>query len=498
MQPRRPQPHLAPLMRTTMWPISPAVLRPTHGLPSRIRPPPTPVPQKTPSSAVVLARGADLELGVGREVDVVAERDRRAAELLLERLAQVERARPLGQVHGAGDGALRVVDAARRADADAGEVGDASGRPPRATPRARRPCAPRSPSGPPLSGVWSRFAPEHLVVVVLVHDRGLDLRAAEVDAAVDRHGWHLARSGTVMLWAWRSGATTAGGSRCPRDTSSRSPSTGCCASGSKGSSTVRESDAVPWEWLARGPRRGRCWSASGTGTMTLREQRGLGLPWSEVLVERGRRSVGGTRGGGAAGAASTAIGMNLGGGTHHAGRDFARGYCLFNDVAVTLARLRSEGLVAARAGRRLRRPPGRRHRADPRPRSRRVHAVAARRPQLPVRAHPVRPRRRSAVRAPATTSTCARSSEALDVASPGARRHRVLPRRRRPVGGRPPRPPRADQGRPARARRARARRGCWGPATRSSSCSPAATRRTSRDTVDINAATVAASPSLTP
>ena len=28
--------------------------------------------------------------------------------------------------------------------------------------------------------------------------------------------------------------------------------------------------------------------------------------------------------------------MNLGGGTHHAGRDFARGYCLFNDVAVTL------------------------------------------------------------------------------------------------------------------------------------------------------------------
>ena len=37
--------------------------------------------------------------------------------------------------------------------------------------------------------------------------------------------------------------------------------------------------------------------------------------------------------------------MNLGGGTHHAGRDFARGYCLFNDVAVTVARLRAEGLV---------------------------------------------------------------------------------------------------------------------------------------------------------
>ncbi len=37
--------------------------------------------------------------------------------------------------------------------------------------------------------------------------------------------------------------------------------------------------------------------------------------------------------------------MNLGGGTHHAGRDFARGYCLFNDVGVALARLRAEGLA---------------------------------------------------------------------------------------------------------------------------------------------------------
>jgi DNA-binding GntR family transcriptional regulator len=41
------------------------------------------------------------------------------------------------------------------------------------------------------------------------------------------------------------------------------------------------------------------------------------------------------------------LGMNLGGGTHHAGRAFARGYCLFNDVVVALARLRAEGLVVA-------------------------------------------------------------------------------------------------------------------------------------------------------
>ena len=35
MQPRRPQGHLAPPRLTTMWPISPAAPRPSHGLPSR-------------------------------------------------------------------------------------------------------------------------------------------------------------------------------------------------------------------------------------------------------------------------------------------------------------------------------------------------------------------------------------------------------------------------------------------------------------------------------
>jgi acetoin utilization deacetylase AcuC-like enzyme len=104
---------------------------------------------------------------------------------------------------------------------------------------------------------------------------------------------------------------------------------------------IHESEPVPWEWLAAVHDEALL-ARIRDGGMTLREQRGLGLPWSEVLVERGRRSVGGTLG--AAGDAfERGIGMNLGGGTHHAGRDFARGYCLFNDVAVTVARLRAEG-----------------------------------------------------------------------------------------------------------------------------------------------------------
>jgi acetoin utilization deacetylase AcuC-like enzyme len=103
---------------------------------------------------------------------------------------------------------------------------------------------------------------------------------------------------------------------------------------------VREADAVPWEWLEAVHDAGLL-DRIRTGTMTVREQRGLGLPWSPELVERGRRSVGGTVEA-ARLALGAGIGMNLGGGTHHAGRAFARGYCLFNDVAVALERLRGE------------------------------------------------------------------------------------------------------------------------------------------------------------
>ena len=80
----------------------------------------------------------------------------------------------------------------------------------------------------------------------------------------------------------------------------------------------------------------------------MREQRGLGLPWSPALVERARRTTAGTVAA-ARRALARGVGMNLGGGTHHAGYDFARGYCLFNDVAVALARVRADGARAARA-----------------------------------------------------------------------------------------------------------------------------------------------------
>jgi acetoin utilization deacetylase AcuC-like enzyme len=104
---------------------------------------------------------------------------------------------------------------------------------------------------------------------------------------------------------------------------------------------VREAEPVPWAWL-EAVHDTALLDRIRTGALSVREQRGLGLPWSPELVERGRRSVGGTVAA-ARLALQAGLGMNLGGGTHHAGRAFARGYCLFNDVAVALVRMRAEG-----------------------------------------------------------------------------------------------------------------------------------------------------------
>ena len=106
---------------------------------------------------------------------------------------------------------------------------------------------------------------------------------------------------------------------------------------------VHEAEPVPWAWL-EAVHDAALLERIRTGALTRREERGLGLPWSEVLVERGLRSVGGTVAA-AHRALDRGVGMNLGGGTHHAGHDFARGYCLFNDVVVALARLRAERLA---------------------------------------------------------------------------------------------------------------------------------------------------------
>ncbi|HEY57143.1 MAG TPA: histone deacetylase [Anaerolineae bacterium] len=80
------------------------------------------------------------------------------------------------------------------------------------------------------------------------------------------------------------------------------------------------------------------------GRLTPAEERRIGLPWSPQLVERTRRSVGGTIAAAYA-ALEGGLGINLGGGTHHAAPDHGAGYCVFNDVVVAARVLQRAGLV---------------------------------------------------------------------------------------------------------------------------------------------------------
>jgi acetoin utilization deacetylase AcuC-like enzyme len=81
-----------------------------------------------------------------------------------------------------------------------------------------------------------------------------------------------------------------------------------------------------------------------TGALSEQEQRRIGFPWSEQMVERSRRSSGATLAAARA-ALDDGVGINLAGGTHHAFRDHGEGYCVFNDAAVAARCLQAEGLV---------------------------------------------------------------------------------------------------------------------------------------------------------
>ncbi len=80
------------------------------------------------------------------------------------------------------------------------------------------------------------------------------------------------------------------------------------------------------------------------GRLSAAEMRRIGFPWSEALVERSRRAVGGTVAA-ARHALAHGTAMNLAGGTHHAFADHGEGFCVFNDVAIAIRVLREEGLL---------------------------------------------------------------------------------------------------------------------------------------------------------
>jgi acetoin utilization deacetylase AcuC-like enzyme len=81
-----------------------------------------------------------------------------------------------------------------------------------------------------------------------------------------------------------------------------------------------------------------------SGTLTEKEIRRIGFPWSERMVERSRRASGGTVGACLA-ALEDGFAANLAGGTHHAFADRGEGYCVFNDSAIAARAVQAAGLV---------------------------------------------------------------------------------------------------------------------------------------------------------
>ena len=80
-----------------------------------------------------------------------------------------------------------------------------------------------------------------------------------------------------------------------------------------------------------------------SGTLSQSEERRIGFPWSPSLVERSRRSAGATQAAAQA-ALRDGVSVNLAGGTHHAHQDFGSGFCVFNDIAIAIRDLQSQGL----------------------------------------------------------------------------------------------------------------------------------------------------------
>lgn len=80
------------------------------------------------------------------------------------------------------------------------------------------------------------------------------------------------------------------------------------------------------------------------GELKHEEIRRIGFPWSPFMVERSRRSVGATLAAAYA-CLEDGVAMNLAGGTHHSFPNFGAGYCIFNDVAVSVRELQAMKLA---------------------------------------------------------------------------------------------------------------------------------------------------------
>ena len=110
-----------------------------------------------------------------------------------------------------------------------------------------------------------------------------------------------------------------------------------------GPDELREPRAVTDEEILRAHDRGYL-DHVVSGTLTEKEIRRIGFPWSERMVERSRRASGGTVGACLA-ALEDGFAANLAGGTHHAFAHRGEGYCVFNDSAIAARAVQAARLV---------------------------------------------------------------------------------------------------------------------------------------------------------
>jgi acetoin utilization deacetylase AcuC-like enzyme len=82
-----------------------------------------------------------------------------------------------------------------------------------------------------------------------------------------------------------------------------------------------------------------------TGIGVEADMRRIGFPWSPAMVERSRRSSGGTMMALRSAIEGEGVAVNLAGGTHHAARDRGGGYCVFNDAVVAARYVQHRGLA---------------------------------------------------------------------------------------------------------------------------------------------------------
>jgi acetoin utilization deacetylase AcuC-like enzyme len=86
------------------------------------------------------------------------------------------------------------------------------------------------------------------------------------------------------------------------------------------------------------------WSRARNLQLTTQESRRIGFPQCEELIARSIASASGTVGASLS-ALESGAGMNLAGGTHHAFFDRGEGFCLLNDIAISINYLLQKGAI---------------------------------------------------------------------------------------------------------------------------------------------------------